>query len=356
MYEKIREHVERGNYIVEPLRYIDYGVQFDVYGINGKELVRIFESKKKGISVDLSQVRDDMLKSIINSIRFDDEPKPCLSELGVEDKVLKLYKKFELRASEEGLGIIDVKRIDYGIQIKLLFPSGCQEVVRIYNSNKKGLSLDLSLIKDYRNYDELSKIYSLSHKDYLISTTIKLPSPAYIPKQTLPKKKSKKRKKNKKSEQSKSDHRKEIQESKAQKPLLDKVANNIIEYTKNNGISVMRYDSKISESIYLKFDYGMAGSLRISAHNSKKTELKYTFNIIKGLEKPYVETARSSNGQECKMYFYPFELSENVALDIVRYRNYRLSKYGDLNYDNYMQKHKSSVGVRSGFWSKAVEV
>ena len=44
------------------------------------------------------------------------------------------------------------------------------------------------------------------------------------------------------------------------------------------GFVVQRYDSCTSDSIYLKLDYGVCNSIRISDHQGKK-HLKYRYNI-----------------------------------------------------------------------------
>ena len=64
MKEKINNH--EGN--IGPYTEINYGIQFDVTINNLTSKVRVYESKKKGITVDLSQVKYDELKDILLNI------------------------------------------------------------------------------------------------------------------------------------------------------------------------------------------------------------------------------------------------------------------------------------------------
>lgn len=50
-------------------------------------------------------------------------------------------------------------------------------------------------------------------------------------------------------------------------------------------VLIHRYDAYSTNSVYLKFDYGVANSLRIADHAGKK-HLAYRFNIILNLTEP----------------------------------------------------------------------
>ena len=136
---------------------------------------------------------------------------------------------------------------------------------------------------------------------------------------------------------------------------MRKIADFIIAYVKRFDIHVLRYDSITTESIYLKFDYGMSGSLRISSH-SGKDGLSYTFNILKGLNEPYKESCKSSKGTDISRYYYPDCLYKNVALDIIRYREYKINKYGEKAYYRYLKSKRVYVGKGNMFWGKCKEV
>ncbi|MBM7715323.1 hypothetical protein JOC94_002310 [Bacillus thermophilus] len=52
---------------------------------------------------------------------------------------------------------------------------------------------------------------------------------------------------------------------------LQETADYIIARLKKKGIVIQRYDSYSTNSIYLKLDYGVSNSVRISDHKGKKT-------------------------------------------------------------------------------------
>lgn len=153
----------------------------------------------------------------------------------------------------------------------------------------------------------------------------------------------------------KKERKRQIEEAKLNKPYLEKIADYIIKNLKRYGIHILRYDSKSTESIYLKFDYGMSGSLRISSHEGKKN-LVYTFNLIQGLKKPYIKKCKSSNGYNLERYYYPDSLTKNLVGDIIRYKKFRVSKYGKDNYAKYMHRNKGYVGKGDKFWFYCKEV
>jgi hypothetical protein len=62
---------------------------------------------------------------------------------------------------------------------------------------------------------------------------------------------------------------------------LQKVANYLIENLTKNGFIIHRYNAFITNSIYLKLDYGACNSIRISDHNGYE-HLSYKYNVISG--------------------------------------------------------------------------
>lgn len=345
-YDIIKGKIE-DDYLVENYKCIEHGLQFYIYHPHNKDLVRIYKNKKTGLTVDVSAVRDETLKHIVKNIDLNEDNTVSYIK---NDALSNKFLAFKSAVREFGFSIIDYKKINNGLQFRVKFPNDEHELVRIFNSSKYGIRIDFSMFKYSHN---LSKLYEIEELHY-----------KYLKKQTQEIKKSKKKVKdeptkqpeNKPKKKTKKQLRKEIKEAKAQKPLLDDIANKIIDYTKKNGIvSILRYDSKISESIYLKFDYGMSGSLRISAHDSKK-DLSYTFNIIKGLTKPWKESVSADNGIDFERYYYPYEMAGSAARDILRYKDFRIQKYTYEKYMHYLEEHKKSVGVKKGFWSKAKEV
>lgn len=156
-------------------------------------------------------------------------------------------------------------------------------------------------------------------------------------------------------EESKLNHKLKIESKKSiSKEELSKMADEITEYVKKSDISVIRYNSKGSNSIYLKFDYGMAGTLRLSDHHTDK-DLNYTFNVLSCISSPCKKSVTTQNGYACDQYYYPAYMYTNAAMDIVRFREFRRNKYGKSRYDALVIQYKDDESVKKGFWQRAEE-
>lgn len=64
-------------------------------------------------------------------------------------------------------------------------------------------------------------------------------------------------------------------------------------------VLIHRYDAYSTNSVYLKFDYGLGNSLRLSDHTGK-AGLNYRFNIITTLKSLGIETSG-----EYPRFYYP---------------------------------------------------
>ena len=65
-------------------------------------------------------------------------------------------------------------------------------------------------------------------------------------------------------------------------------ADAIVSILKDKGFVIQRYDAYSTDSVYLKLDYGVCNSIRISDHEGKK-HLCYRYNMIIGGENNIVE-------------------------------------------------------------------
>ena len=122
-------------------------------------------------------------------------------------------------------------------------------------------------------------------------------------------------------------------------------AEQIIQTLKGKGFVIQRYDSYSTNSIYLKLDYGVCNSIRISDHEGKK-HLCYRYNMIMGCEDNIVEE---------KYIRYYFNESNVVGLinQILFDKAVKLKKYGKQAYRNYMIKNMEQHKDDSGFWKDA---
>ncbi len=128
---------------------------------------------------------------------------------------------------------------------------------------------------------------------------------------------------------------------------LNELAEYIIEAMKKAGVHVLRYNAYSTNSIYLKFDYGLANSLRISDHPGKK-HLSYMFNLITGY------TGNRVVRDKYTRYFFNETQTRALITQLLYNRDRKMQKFGD--YEKSMQEHKESNICNAGFWRVAWEV
>lgn len=139
--------------------------------------------------------------------------------------------------------------------------------------------------------------------------------------------------------------------SKTQSPL-EEYANRLIKELKKFDFHILRYDAKSSNSIYLKIDYGVACSVRISDHMGYE-HLHYRFNVIEGLKE---SKTIQHDGHERHFIRMDEEMLRLVSRIIIE-RNSKRKKYGESNYEAYQEREKTRVGKDAkGFFSQCREV
>lgn len=102
---------------------------------------------------------------------------------------------------------------------------------------------------------------------------------------------------------------------------IEKAALFVIEQCRKEGIVVHRHNAKSSGSIYLKFDWGMAHSLRISDHKGIE-KYHYRFNLIQGIR----DIIRVSHKNKNHSNTYPFREIYVCIEDIFRNRQKMIEK------------------------------
>lgn len=65
----------------------------------------------------------------------------------------------------------------------------------------------------------------------------------------------------------------------SQAVTIQSIADSLTHTLSQAGFTIQRYDASTTDSIYLKLDYGVGNSIRISNHTGKK-HLNYRYNII----------------------------------------------------------------------------
>lgn len=108
---------------------------------------------------------------------------------------------------------------------------------------------------------------------------------------------------------------------------------------------IHRYDAYSTNSVYLKFDYGVANSLRIADHTGKEY-LSYRFNIILTLTEP----KNDLSGRFPRNY-YPPDMVDQVIEDILAGVEAKRARYRD--YEKTVADAKARVAHERGFWQQA---
>lgn len=135
------------------------------------------------------------------------------------------------------------------------------------------------------------------------------------------------------------------------KDKLQKIAEIIQRELVDRGFVVHRYDAYSTNSIYLKLDYGVGNSIRISDHKGKR-HLQYRYNVLTTVKAPYKRT--SKNGYP--MYFYnPKDIGQLIQA-IVTSRNHKVRKNSQDWYNRQIRRYKHQYTSEPGFWEQAYEV
>ena len=111
-------------------------------------------------------------------------------------------------------------------------------------------------------------------------------------------------------------------------------------------VIIHRYDAYSTNSIYLKFDYGVAKSLRISDHPGKK-HMAYRYNI--DFARKHYAVKYSPQGYP--RYYYPVSDVDRVISDILDEKKARIYRYRD--YEKLVQEAMARSEHEKGFLQQA---
>jgi hypothetical protein len=139
--------------------------------------------------------------------------------------------------------------------------------------------------------------------------------------------------------------------SKTDAKRLYELADTIIKHLKQEGFILQRYDAMSTNSIYLKLDYGVCNSIRISDHKGKR-HLQYRYNLL--LDQKHIERQQTPEGWE-RFYYGPSQV-DTMLKDIVSARLKRLEEYGDSRYKQLMRANQAQGQQSRGFWQQCWEV
>lgn len=126
---------------------------------------------------------------------------------------------------------------------------------------------------------------------------------------------------------------------------LMNIADNVIQTLKSKGFTIHRYDAYSSNSIYLKLDYGVCNSIRISDHKGKRY-LKYRYNVI-------LNGSTQLLNDTYPRYYYNQNSIKGMINRIILDRNQKIEKYGQVAYNNFMKQNNEQSANKKGFWAQA---
>ena len=133
------------------------------------------------------------------------------------------------------------------------------------------------------------------------------------------------------------------------KKEFQQIADTLATRLKSEGFVIQRYNAYSTVSVYLKLDYGLVYSLRISDHAGKK-HLKYTYNLIKG----YSGKRLVKEGTVWRQYYSFSQIDELVAAILAKREWVKERYYPD--YAKSMEDSRLKNEGKRGFWAEAVLV
>jgi len=116
----------------------------------------------------------------------------------------------------------------------------------------------------------------------------------------------------------------------------------------NEGFIVQRYDEVGKCSVYLKLDYGVSNSIRISDHEGKPY-LLHRYNIGSWIQKRRLEEI-----QKYPQWFFPVVDVQFLMKQVKEHRLSQLRKFGKENYRRYMNRNKEMND--SSLWRNALTI
>ena len=132
---------------------------------------------------------------------------------------------------------------------------------------------------------------------------------------------------------------------------LKEKAQQIIDACELLGITVHRYDAASSESIYLAFDYGILGALRLSNHPTKSKHDEQRFNMSENFE--YRRTRLDPDSGKRK-YYYSTDDVDVFIEDLMHERKRLRKKWLDFRYEYKVEQCAKRGMLRKKYmWRKA---
>lgn len=118
----------------------------------------------------------------------------------------------------------------------------------------------------------------------------------------------------------------------------------LVKALEQKGFILHWYKAITTDSCYIKLDFGVANSIRVSNHRGKE-KYHYRFNLMLNIDKSYVSSDGKSN-------FYCVNDFDKMVNDIVNFKNDQLEKYG-FKYYEYMLTRRKEIYDNNSSWKHA---
>ncbi|ATU69515.1 hypothetical protein CT113_03830 [Levilactobacillus brevis] len=138
-----------------------------------------------------------------------------------------------------------------------------------------------------------------------------------------------------------------------QSSRVQSISDTMVHFFQSQGIKVMRYNSYTTSSVYLKLDYGMLYTMRISDHLGKKY-LNYRYNVTRGYQG--VPRRQTDWGWDREFISFNRNRLNEMCLEIIRMRAKKISCLGLYGYQEEMDKRRKKNANQRGFWQKAKDL
>mgnify|MGYP004684540503 CR=1 FL=1 len=124
----------------------------------------------------------------------------------------------------------------------------------------------------------------------------------------------------------------------------------LIQGLKEKKIHLLRWDDPKTHTIYLKMDWGVLSTIRISDQVASG-KYTYKYNVILGAKKGAV---KQENG--ITREYYTLREMKALISSIEIEREEKIHKYGRANYQKYMLANKQKAKSQKGFFEGAKEI
>jgi len=124
----------------------------------------------------------------------------------------------------------------------------------------------------------------------------------------------------------------------------------LIELLIINGFAIQKYEAYTSNSVYIKVDYGVCGTVRISDHDSHKDNLRYLYNVNVCSTKKQKQTKVVGI---VRRKYYSGSMLRKLMSDIKKNRDKKIKRFSINGYDKMIGKSISANKNNRGYWQKA---